>query len=309
MALPMTYSRRKRLAEQAGQTLPFRAEPFGNKLITQLFQLISQMDGMFRYDNKLFPMLVGYVRQELGTLSLARANDEAQEFYQWFIAETPGDVGNGHDLRLDAVELACQLVIDQGEHLDRTERYSTVNNRSVAIQLVEDVNERMMEDGFGFQFKDGQIIEFTSEFVYKEVVVPALALLSNPIFANANNEFRDAFEEFKLCKYDDCIADCGNAFESVIKIIATKKQWSDVKDNDTAAKLIEALYRHDLIPSYMQEQIKGLRMMLQGTGTLRNKEGGHGAGNKLRDIDRHLAAYQLHQTAAAIVLLVEQADL
>jgi hypothetical protein len=167
----------------------------------------------------------------------------------------------------------------------------------------------MMEDGFGFQVKEGQIIEFTSEFAYKEIVVPALGLLANPIFANADKEYRDAFEEFKLRKYDDCIADCGNAFESVIKVIASKKGWEDVRENDTAAKLIEALYRHELIPSYMQEQLKGLRMMLQGTATVRNREGGHGAGGQIRDIERHLAAYQLHQTAAVIVFLIEQAGI
>jgi len=185
------------------------------------------------------------------------------------------------------------------------------NNKYVdaAYDLVDSLNERMMEGGFGFAYRDSKIIEFTSEFSYNEIIIPALGLLSNTVFANANREFLDAFDEFKAKKYDDCITDCGNAFESVIKIIASQKGWDDVKETDAAAKLIESLCRHELFPNYMQEQVKGLRMMLQGTATVRNKEGGHGAGYRTRDIGKHLAAYQLHQTAAAIIFMIEQSEL
>ena len=101
----------------------------------------------------------------------------------------------------------------------------------------------------------------------------------------------------------------GNAFESVIKVIAAQKGWDDVLSTDPAFKLIDALYRHELIPSWMQEQMKGLKSTLQGVPTVRNKEASHGAGETPRQVSKELAAYQLHQTAAAILFLISQAKL
>ncbi len=47
-------------------------------------------------------------------------------------------------------------------------------------------------------------------------------------------------------------------------------------------------------------------LMESSTPTVRNKQGGHGAGTSPREIPNHLAALQLHQTAAVILFLVEQ---
>jgi hypothetical protein len=59
----------------------------------------------------------------------------------------------------------------------------------------------------------------------------------------------------------------------------------------------------------MQTEFTGLRTILEGgVGTVRNKAGGHGAGENKREVPRHVAAFQLHQTAAAILLLVEAAE-
>lgn len=215
-------------------------------------------------------------------------------------------------MRLTAVELACQIALDKATNVDQKVAYSrsfTPRIAPIIQNSVDTINERMMEDGFGFQFQGDQLIEITSEFTYKEVVEPVLALLANPIFEAADDEFRDAFDEFKERNYDDCIADCGNAFESVIKVIAAQKGWDDVHPTDPAAKLIEALYRHELIPPWMQEQMKGLKLMLQGAPTVRNKEASHGAGEVPRAVNKELAAYQLHQTAAAILFLISQARL
>jgi hypothetical protein len=38
--------------------------------------------------------------------------------------------------------------------------------------------------------------------------------------------------------------------------------------------------------------------------TIRNREGGHGSGEKPNDVPEYLAAYQLHLTASAIIFLI-----
>lgn len=173
---------------------------------------------------------------------------------------------------------------------------------------VEVLNARMLEDGFGFQIERGQIIEIGSTFVHKEVTVPSLALLADPAYQHANDEFRQAYQEFNQGNYDDCIHDCCNAFETVLKVILTAKGWVFDDKKDTAGKLIAIAFDNGLIPSYMQTEFAGLRTILEsGVPTVRNKTAGHGTGTNPRNIPKHVAAFQLHQTAAAIVLLVEAA--
>lgn len=300
----MTYSRRKRLREQGDSARVFRTHMFGQKLLNQLFQIICDMDALLGYEQEISSSLVLYLRKEIGVLSLNKALNPSQELYNWFVLEmTTAD--QFFDLRLDVVELACSDVIDKAVKLDRRNvRNFEPRKAETAYHLVDCVNARMMEDSFGFQFEGGQIIELSSQFSYQEVIEPALGLIAGEGFEAVNSEFRDALDEFKQANYDDCIADCGNAFESTLKVLARRNQWQDVTETDPAAKLLEAAYRHNLIPAYMQSQFAGLRSILLGTPTVRNKEGGHGAGSVPRVVDKHLAAYQLHQTAAAILFLV-----
>lgn len=312
MALPQTFARRKRQRAEAGKAKVFREKPIGNKLLTQLYHAFGSMDAHFSYDNKMIDELVVTLREEIGVLSLTNQLVLADDFYLWWFSEVPNTSDEQHDMRLTAIELACQIALEKAIDQDRKSGHSRSFGKRITpiiSNIVDIVNERMMEDGFGFQFRDDQLIEITSEFTYTEMVEPALALLANPIFEAADDEFRDAFDEFKERNYDDCIADCGNAFESVIKVIAAQKGWDDVQSTDPASKLIEALYRHELIPSWMQEQMKGLKLTLQGVPTVRNKEASHGAGETPRQVSKELAAYQLHQTAAAILFLISQAEL
>jgi hypothetical protein len=62
---------------------------------------------------------------------------------------------------------------------------------------------------------------------------------------------------------------------------------------------------NNLIPSYLQTEFTSLnKMLVSGVPTIRNKASGHGAGAAPRIVPEYLAAFQLHQTAAAIVFFV-----
>jgi len=305
VSLPMTYSRRKRLREQNGQAAVFRNRNFGAKLLVQIFQVIVDMDAVLGYENQIASELVVYLRKELGLFRLNNSREFRDELQLYFCDESTLHDEKAFDLRLDVVELSCRLSAERAKDLDYVNmRSSRPSQLEKILPLIDVINARMMEDGFGFQYERGQIIEFSSKFAYKEVIEPALGLISNPAYEAVNSEFRDALEEFKQGNFDDCIADCGNAFESTLKVIARLKGWDEVSEGDTANKLLEAAYRRELIPSYMQNQFTGLRSIIIGTATIRNKEGGHGAGATARVVDRHLAAYQLQQTAGAITFLI-----
>jgi len=299
----MTYSRRKRLESAKAEVKVFRSEFFTKKLLSQAYQIIREMDELLGYDNVITPKLVTYLRKELGTLCLSKSRDTSQEFYGWFNNEYDED--ELFALQLDVIELSCQLTLEHAKAIYSRDRYYSAEIVQQAYGLVAEMNARMMEDSFGYQFNSGQLIELNSQFVYEQVINPVLGLLSDKRFAGPNSEFREALEEFKLSKFDDCVADCGNALESTIKVIAAIKGWTDVKDNDPASKLIDAAFRNNLIPAYMQTQFTALRSVIGGAATVRNKEGSHGTGAEPRVTDKHLAAYQLHQTAAAITFMVE----
>lgn len=121
-----------------------------------------------------------------------------------------------------------------------------------------------------------------------------------------NEEFRKAHTEFRARDYEDCIHDCCNAFESMIKIIAADQGWTEISDKSTVRDLVKALFDHEFIPAYMAQEFTGLRTILEGgINTVRNKAGGHGAGVTPRAIEKQVAEFQLNQTAAALKMLAE----
>lgn len=295
MPLIDIYSRRKRQAAKTTADV-YQYVDLSPKLRQQmLFAFDHMAEAAARgssTEGELWQNVVEILREEQGVVSLGRSYfaDAREEFDSWFKAID--DV----DAALDAVEVVTRIC---AYYAPRGYENTTpgVNNH------VATLNARMLEAQFGFQVEDGTIVELSSQFAHAEIVVPALRVLSEDRFATANAEFRKAHEEFRHQSYADCITDCGKALESVFKVIAAERGWPGVSENSTLAKLIEAAATNDLFPKYMEEQVRGLRAMLQGPGTVRNKDGAHGKGDAPSHADRDLAAYQLHQTAAALIFL------
>jgi hypothetical protein len=76
----------------------------------------------------------------------------------------------------------------------------------------------------------------------------------------------------------------------------------------TASKIIDVLFKNNLIPSEMQSHFTALRSTLEsGLPTVRNQpgQGGHGQGSDVVEVPDYLAAYCLHLAATNIVLLIE----
>jgi hypothetical protein len=305
MSLPMTYSRRKRMRQQDGQAQIFRNDVFGQKLLQQLFHIINDIHTLL-YDSSsnMYGVLTKYLVQELGRPSLGHGHNPAGDFHIWWMSETRYDVEE-LDLRIDCLELVGQV----GQGWVGKYRGIVERRPSEFWRLIGTMNARMTEDGFGFQFAEGQMVEVTSEHTHQHAILPVLGLLRSDRWNTANEEFRDALMEFRNGNYPDCIADCGNALESTLKIIAKAKGWTDVKPTDRAGQLIEAAMRHQLIPAAMQDQFSGLKQVLGGVATIRNNNGGHGQGAEPKPVPRSLASYQLNQTAAAILFLAESAGL
>ena len=297
MALPNTFSRRKRQRENADDDV-YQYASMSDSLRQQvLFFFADSLNLLYPNDweerETAWSVPVSFMRRELGRSVLhPRHNDDfEQEFSYWFKSEL------NTDLLLDAVEVLCRLVVHWAGRGDAAKEVKT---------QVATLNARFREAAFGFRFEGGEIVQISSEYAHSEVVAPALRLLAESRFGSANEEYRKAHQEYRARQYEDCISDCGKALESVLKVIAKKRGWREVGDTSTLSQLLKAAKENGLFASYMEEQITGLSRMLQGVGTVRNKDGAHGKGASVSNADENLAAYQLHQTAAAIIFLAKQ---
>jgi hypothetical protein len=172
--------------------------------------------------------------------------------------------------------------------------------------VISELNARLREAAVGYEFTEGVMIRKDSEIVHRDVVIPALQLLKNPRFVAADKEYREAHEAFRYGRLEDCIVNCGKALESVLKVIGAARSWK-VKDTDPASKLIRAAVEAGFLAQHSETSLNHLAGLIESsTPTVRNKMGGHGAGATPRIIPAHLAAFQLHQTAAVILFLAEQ---
>jgi hypothetical protein len=174
---------------------------------------------------------------------------------------------------------------------------------------IDEINGRILEAGVGYQFASGEIIRLDSQFLHSEVVRPLLSHLSDRRFASANHEFLEAHRLYREGDHEKTLIECCKSLESVLKIIGAYKGWV-ISQNASARSLLEAAFTNGLVPEYLQGEFTALRALLEsGVPTVRNRSSGHGAGAIRRVVPRHLAAFQLHQTAAAMLFLVDAARL
>lgn len=211
---------------------------------------------------------------------------------------------------IDAIELIMRAMVNIG--VRRNYHYSIwrrdYKTRQTPEESVQELNQRFLEHGFGYQFEEGQLVRVDSTYAHAEMVKPALSLVHARRFKGANQEFLQAHEHYRHGRHREAIVTANAAFESVLKVIVAKRKWMDAKKLKTApAKpLILACINGDLVPGYMQDELNRLEGILSGgLPTVRNKDGGHGQGGTVKEIHQHVAGFALHMAAANIVFLVE----
>ena len=146
-----------------------------------------------------------------------------------------------------------------------------------------------------------KIVRVDEEITHSEAVVPALLALQASRFEAANGEFRAAMADYRNGNYDDCLRNCGNTFESVMKVLCKRNRWP-YQETDTAGPLLKLIIANSSLDQFFEQPL----MLI---GTMRNRlSTAHGAGNVARKVDRPIAQYAITATAGAIVLLVHGCD-
>lgn len=291
MVLPDIYSRRAGLTGPHSDILAYAN--FTVNLRRQL--LFAMIDGTPDfYGVNIWAGTVALLAEEMRVHNLTRnwQTDEypEQSFKDWIETNV-----EPHRM-LDALDLWAQLCFAQKGRLQSAQLQDL--ERAISV-----INERFREAGIGFRFCEGKIIKITSQILHEEVSSPALSLLAQPYFSAANDEFLKAYEYFKSGDFEGCNVECCKALESMLKILGDRYQWG-LKGTEALAALFKVAREKDFIPSEMIAQFTQLSGFLEcGVGTTRNKSGGHGSGTRSYAIPEHLAALQLHQTAAVILFL------
>jgi hypothetical protein len=204
---------------------------------------------------------------------------------------------------LDLIELSFQVIAQ----LENNYAYHHDAGISTnAKESIAELNFCFLEHGIGYQFESGEIIRVDSKLAHAEIIKPALqVLLSDKIYAGANEEFLKAHEHYRHRRYKECLNDCLKSFESVMKAICKKQKWQ-YNEHDAAKKLLENCFQNNLIPEYLQQHFSSLRSGLEsGVPTVRNRLAGHGQGAEQVKVPSHLAQYLLNLTATSILMLVE----
>jgi len=202
---------------------------------------------------------------------------------------------------LDTIGLSFR-VIDRLVRQDRPHKSQLIDD-----SLIE-LNARFKEAGVGYQFEEGDIIRVDSQLLHAEAVKPTLKLLNGKEFEGAQDEFLSAYEHYRHGKHKEALNDALKALESTIKSICDGNGWT-YSPKDTCKPLLDICYQNNLVPSFWQQHMGGIRSLLEGgVPTGRNKLGGHGQGAEPVSVPSHMVSYVLHMTASAIVFLVNSND-
>jgi len=297
------FSRRKKL-EQGLFPDVYQYDKIPGTLRVQFVHIMDETIGKSLNPDEMYHNIVSILRKEYGLFALIANHHDPKDIYlsyeelRSFIINTTET-----DKIIDAFELVLFMI----DKIFRNQPvYSKTPPKQVADNAILEFNQRAKEQGVGYQYNEGKIIRFDSEYIHKEVVVKALVILNSKKYENAKNEFMSAHEHYRHGRKAEVLVDCLKAFESVMKIICDKRGWKYDKTKG-ANELVRACFDNKLVPDYWQTHFSGLRSILQsGIPTPRNRQGGHGAGSQPPQTPPDaLVAYVLHMTASTILYLSE----
>lgn len=205
---------------------------------------------------------------------------------------------------LDVVELSLRCIERFCGEFDPGDR-ERCDITIPAADAVTELNERFRRAGFGYRYERGKIFRVDTEFMHQEATLPALALLSDPRFAGADQEFRAAHDHLKAGEFKDCAVDALNALESTMKAICDAKDWKYEK-GARATDLIKTLKGNGLFPGFADQSFDQLIATLKsGLPVVRNETGGHGQGAKPVEVAEYVGVYALNLAASKIRLLYD----
>lgn len=204
---------------------------------------------------------------------------------------------------IDVVEIILTL-IENSQNLITSLGYP-YNLDYNSNEVINEINDRFKLHGIGYQYLNFKILRLDSIILNSQLVEKTFTLLNSEKYKNVNTEFLTAHDHFRHKRNSDCVVWCLKSFESTIKIIANENNWT-FKENLTARPLIQLLFNNNFFPKHTDQLIINFKTFLENSISLiRNKKGGHGAGNEVNIVPDSITQYMLYITGASINLIFE----
>lgn len=314
-------------------------EVISRKTRVQIFQQVSSMLRTFTFRSKhddigsfYYGLMSNLKRRKgvtdfadlLSKASIQEMNRRSTKDYGVFSRDK--DEGEFFKLLIYADEKDYLLILDMIDLLS----YSVLERfkKGSSEKIDELINEVFRHNGIGYELVKGHVIHKGNEITHLEMIRPALLYLSDPLYSTANKEMLDAFSKFRENKFKDAIHQANKAFESTMKIIIHKNNWSIVNRNpkkkspsvqaasanlliDTILEhaqlnlLIDTTLEHGDLEKFHKIALEGMRNSLQTLASLRNEHGGHGEGNEIIETHKRHCEFALHMTASNIIYLIK----
>jgi hypothetical protein len=305
-----TYAHRKRLADRKGEPDVYVYDQAPEHLRHQICMALREGIGQYYpsrgYDYTTLPeaneiweeMNKICVKEIKSYLSYLSEENLRKRFFNYIRGIQ--DV----DDFLSAVEIGCialTILKDKDDYVGPEARGAEHR----ADESLQEINQRFEQHAVGYQFENGHIIRVDSKITHAEIVKPALAILTEPLFAKANEEFMLAHKHYRAGAYKDCVTAANRAYESMLKAICDAEQWAYGR-GDRASELVTAvssngLFTHDFDKSFSSY----VAMMKTGLPTVRNDAGGHGEGIAAAAVTVQIARFALNLTASNVLFLGE----
>jgi hypothetical protein len=175
-----------------------------------------------------------------------------------------------------------------------------------ANEAIGQLNIRLRRGDVGYAFVDGKIIRVDSELLHSEAVEPALHLLHDAGFADAEREFLEAHRVYRQDPdKKQALVSANNAYESTMKHICDERSWS-YPSGASASDLVQIMIDNQLVDKWSEQQLNAVKNMLDSSiNTVRNKKAGHGPTPNSDPVPEYLVRYGLNMAASNIVMLVE----
>jgi hypothetical protein len=230
---------------------------------------------------------------------LGERHDIPYKVRQYFLLEL-GET----DKLLDVIEVIFKL-INGYETIIKNLRGHFEQLIITPADAINELNDRFIENGVGFEFTQNQIIRIDNKILHEEIVKSTLFLTTDPVFNSVNKEFISACEHLRHGRLEESSNDCLKAFESTLKILCSIRGWN-YSETDTSNTLIKICFENKFIPDYLQAYAAGIRQILEaGVPTIRNRNSAHGKGTSETEMPEHLAVFMLYLTGATINYLMD----
>jgi hypothetical protein len=254
-------------------------------------------------DGRVTPYDVWKTIYETVAFEIGFSNTEPTEGYKRGLFIRIKD-GWPKEERLSAMEIAFRT-IESAENF--IESYRGEHGAGLkANEAIGQLNIRLRRGDVGYAFVDGKIIRVDSELLHSEAVEPALHLLHDAGFADAEREFLEAHRVYRQDPdKKQALVSANNAYESTMKHICDERSWS-YPSGASASDLVQIMIDNQLVDKWSEQQLNAVKNMLDSSiNTVRNKKAGHGPTPNSDPVPEYLVRYGLNMAASNIVMLVE----